>query len=553
MLFFPQPSEILRVLLFSSLAFLTAPAAFAADPADSNIAGAVADLDRFEGQLASGGTVSKSTANRTLKLLKLTRQRLDGSDNKADPSWTEADARLEALAGQLKAVLEGGSAAQSAPQPPAASAQSPTAPAASSSPSGQEMISQQRVRIKKLKRDIESLSQTTDQNGALPFQDGDYVVRLEQRDAYFAEQLAKYDQFAADPDVQAAAEALQVLRNMIAFGKDHASKELAALGDVQARLKAMDDAFPRVPQTPAYPYSGNAVPEWVTALAEVRKTSVEKYKELAVIKQRAYLPNNPGTVTQGAPYDAQDVRRLEHGYADNVRQIDSELTTFSMNIDAQVASNIASVEAFEDLDPTTEKGQYRLLGENAEEGLPNMLKEHRWVAAVAMAFDKMLRREQLVAHTQVFERYNAALEALETTRAAALENVRMPEPSSTDDDLLEIARDTLARPDYEVGDIERLVINADLRHMEKETSETEFDDVDVSISGNITLKGTKTTYFYEWDEFQVATAEAVGDKFVIFYSTLKKYSRGGPQTPLNKWIIARRIESLPILEENIEK
>ncbi|RVU39579.1 hypothetical protein EOI86_10230 [Hwanghaeella grinnelliae] len=537
------------LLFWAATAFL-APLATAAEPADSNIAGAVADLDRFEGQLSSGSTVSKSTANRTLKLLKLTRQRLDGSDHKADPSWTEANARYEALVAQLKAVLDGSAKVQSAPQSSASGAT--TSPPATTAPStGETMISQQRVRIKKLKRDIESLSQTTDQNGAMPFQDGDYVARLEQRDAYFTEQLAKYDQFAADPDVEAAAGALQVLRNMIAFGKDHAAKELAALGDVQARLKAMDNAFPRVPQTPAYPYPGNAVPEWVASLAEVRKTSVEQYKELAEIKKRAYLPNNPGTVTQGAPYDAQDVRRLEHGYADNVRQIDSELTTFSTNIDAQVASNIGSVEAFEALDPTTEKGQYRLLGGNAEEDLPKMLKEHRWVAAVAMAFDKMLKREQLAAHKQVFERYNAALEALEATRAAALENVRMPEPDSDDDDLLEIARDTLARPDYEVGEVKRLVINAGLRHLEKETSETEFDDVDVSLSGTITLKGTETTYFYEWDEFQVATAEAMGDKFVIFYSTLKKYSRGGPTTPLNKWIIAQRIESLPILEKNI--
>lgn len=85
-----------------------------------------------------------------------------------------------------------------------------------------------------------------------------------------------------------------------------------------------------------------------------------------------------------------------------------------------------------------------------------------------------------------------------------------------------------------------------------ETSDTEFDKVDVSLSGNITLSGTKTTYKYAWDEFQVATAEAVGDTYYIYFTTLKRFTSAAPSTPLNRWIVSQRIESSEIPEANID-
>ena len=128
----------------------------------------------------------------------------------------------------------------------------------------------------------------------------------------------------------------------------------------------------------------------------------------------------------------------------------------------------------------------------------------------------------------------------------------MPPAASTDSDLEEIAEEALAG--YEdVGDIERLVINSDKRHQSQETSEAEFDDIDVNSSGNITMSGTQTTYFYEWDQFQVATAEKVGDRYYIFYSTLKFYTSGASTTPLNRWFIAKRIQGNEIPEDNIDK
>ena len=131
--------------------------------------------------------------------------------------------------------------------------------------------------------------------------------------------------------------------------------------------------------------------------------------------------------------------------------------------------------------------------------------------------------------------------------------VRLPKPASTNTDLIEIAKETLANPKYDyVGDIERLVINAEKVSRTKKTSEASFDKIDVSLSGKVTLSGTETTYFYDWDQFQVATAEPEGGKYYIFYTTLKYFRSGASTTPLNKWIISSRLQGSEIPKENID-
>ena len=151
-----------------------------------------------------------------------------------------------------------------------------------------------------------------------------------------------------------------------------------------------------------------------------------------------------------------------------------------------------------------------------------------------------------------YEKVTATQQGYEKNYTKALELVRMPPAASDDSDLEDIAAETLSN--YEdVGEIERLVINADKRHLTKETSEAKFDDIDVSLSGDITLTGTETTYFYEWDEFQVATAEPVGDKYYIFYNTLKFFTSGASTTPLNRWVIAGRFQGSEIPKDNIDR
>ncbi|MCB1832733.1 MAG: hypothetical protein KDH19_04715, partial [Geminicoccaceae bacterium] len=83
------------------------------------------------------------------------------------------------------------------------------------------------------------------------------------------------------------------------------------------------------------------------------------------------------------------------------------------------------------------------------------------------------------------------------------------------------------------------------------TSEIDIDDVDVGAGGDLTLSGTETSWTYRWKQYQVATAEPVGDTHYIFYNTLKYYTAGADTTPLNRWIVANRIQTVEIPRENI--
>ena len=129
----------------------------------------------------------------------------------------------------------------------------------------------------------------------------------------------------------------------------------------------------------------------------------------------------------------------------------------------------------------------------------------------------------------------------------------MPKDASTSKELFSIAKATLQNPDYEVGPIQRMVINSDKVKREKDTSDATFDKIDVSLSGTVTLTGTQTTYHYEWEQFQVATAEQVGDTYYIFYNTLKRFTSGASTTPLNRWIVSGRIQGREIPKANIDK
>ena len=268
------------------------------DPADNNIKGALIDIEKYEKQFGSVTSANASSVNRSLKLLNLTRQRLDSSPNKGHASWKEADARFNKLVSHMKQLLSPGTASSPAPTPRSPTTARPTVSNSSQSSAPKQMIYQYRVRIKKIARDIESTMQSMDKAGVKPFQDNNYVNEREQRAATFQESIDAYAEFKNDPDVIAAAQKLAEYRNMIAFGKDHAAKELAELGDVQARLKEINQQIRQLkqPTTPEEPYVDGQLNQWLVQLANTRQTAAKVYEPLPPIKQRAYLPDSRLTV-----------------------------------------------------------------------------------------------------------------------------------------------------------------------------------------------------------------------------------------------------------------
>ncbi len=544
----------------SLILVLLAPLAASTEAADSQIKGALMDIEKFERQFLQASHVNSSSVKRSLKLLSLTRQRLDSSPNKSHASWQQADTRYKALVAHMNQLLSpsGNSVSAPAQNTQATSAPASRAPARTRTSSGgapQQMISQYRVRIKKIARDINSQIDTLDKAGVKPFQDKAYIEKYQGIVESFRASIAKYDDFKTDPDVVAASNALASMENMLRFGQDHAAKELAELGDVQARLRQINQNIRKLkqPATPTYPYKSGQLKVWLVELAAVRQQAQQLYEPLPQIKQRAHLPNNRYTVEQGAPYDFNDVVRLEQSLIGLVNAIDTELNTFGTNLNLQVQHIDEGLAFYDTFDPNdaSHHAKHFLTAGRSEE-IRAKFAQDKEIASEATQYAKLINDPSYNQRAALVERISAAQKKYEANYNKARSLARMPKAASKDSKLLNIAKKTLANYDS-VGDYKRIVINADKVHRTKETSETQYDDVDVSLSGDITLTGTKTTYFYEWDQFQVATAEQEGGRYYIYYNTLKYFTSGASTTPLNKWILSGRIQGIEIPQENIHK
>ncbi len=555
----------LTAILYLSLALMAGPtSASAAD--DRIIEGALVDIQKYEQQFAGTAPVNKAAINRTLKLLTLTRQRLDSAADHSQPAWQAADTRYNALVAHLNNLANpaGATTTASPPQktaPPAPATPSSMPPAETTatgtttgSAPAQQMISHQRVQVNKLDRDIKSATATVDKDGPKPFQDPQYVQKIDNALTRFRDTYAKFTEFKGDPDVDKAASSLATFENMIAFGKDLAAKELASLGDVQARLNETEGQMRQVgaPQAPMQPFEKGQLEAWLRSLAANRKAAIAIYQPLPEIRERAYLPNNPGTVEQGAPYDMQDVDRIERYLRDTVSQIDASLKEFTEQLSNAVRTETDSLsfyESFDPADPETQAQQF--LGAGRADDIRQQLAKKHLLVSEAAEYSRLLKHDTLDERLALLSRIENVSKGYEESRLKALELVRMPKAVTTDTKLQDTAMKTLQSYDY-VGEIKRLVINTEKTHRKMETSEAEFDKIDVGAGGKVTLSGTQTTYYYEWDEFQVATAEPIEDTHYIFYTTLKYYTSGAAKTPLNRWIISNRIQGSEIPLANIE-
>ena len=521
--------------------------AWTAEPADSAIRAAMDDLARFEQQL--GSTPSKSTVNRTLKLLTLTRQRLDSSSNKDDPSWAEADQRFHQLTEALTAYLNpGASPAKTAA--PAAEAPTPT-PAAPAPV--RQLISQDIARLSKLDRDIQSVISTLDQGGAKPFQDPEYLAKYQGSAERFANTLSRYADFPDVPEVQTVTASYQQLRTLLQIGEQIGEKARAELGDVQRELASMRQAMAseRLSQLPP-DADANTVSAWVARADAIEKATHARIDRLTILRDKAWLPLTRGTPEQGAAYDFQNVDSMLANSRQTLRDIEIQQLQIGNNADGRLSHLADTASFYEGLDPNDHSDRANMfLGAGDLEKNVEQINGAIQIAEAAMAVHAASASDNLTRSTAVRDRLLQARADYITKRGQALSLSRMPEPATTDSGLLDIARQTLSLPKYDVAQYRALVINTDVSHHRKKSSEIEFDDVDVSLGGEITLSGTETTTIYEWDEFQVTTAEPVGAEYFLFYNKLKRFTSGATTTPLNRWILSERFQGPQILESNL--
>ncbi|MEX2643969.1 MAG: hypothetical protein WD270_10970 [Acetobacterales bacterium] len=417
------------------------------------------------------------------------------------------------------------------------------------------LVSGERVRVKKLVRDMESAMDTLNRGGVTPFQDPAYVEKWEGTAARFRQALDRFPQ-ADDPDVQAAAAKLRELENMLAFGKGESAKQQAQMGDPQQILANIEKALGAapVPQWLPAPFSDAEVAAWVRAAGTAKATAQKALAELQRIAPTAHLPLNPGTVQSGAPYDRHDLDRLMRWSSGNVAGVDESVQETANRLGTRFKAQDERLAYFRGLDPDNENDRMNaFLQESSEARIYGRLDDELALARSVVSYQKALGKQPTPATVARVEEIAALRQAYAAHRLEALGDSRLPEPKSTDAARVAIAGEILAEPSYEFGQHGPVVLTTpDIVEREETVSRAEIKDVDVSLSGTITMSGTQTSWHYKWREFKFATPirDADSGDWYIWWITAKNFSSGWERTPIGVWISGGATKGSLILEKN---
>lgn len=542
----------IRSGLILTLVFALSAPAMAAEPVDKAVQNALTDIVRFE-QQAQGLTPARaSNARRILKLLDLSYERLQGAD-RTDPAWQEVNQRYVTLKAGLEQLLQPGASAASAPvAPPSAAAAAVTPSAAPAAATPPELVSGQRVQVQKLTRDITAVREGLVTSGPSPFQDAQEVTARQKRMKQFEEALARYPQ-VNDPDVQAARAAYEQLRQALSAEFQRSREQLGQLGDVEQRLATMETngrTYP-VPAPLTVPFSQQDAAAWVDAAGKARTVAEHNLKELAAIAPLAYLPNNPGTPQTGAAYDAQDVDRLQRNSRAALQQLQQGYEQMAADLKTRLAQIENDVLTRFREDPAGEKSWVYLRKSAAGEAA-QVYADALAQARSSLYLEKALGRDASAAEA-VIAKIEQAQKDFAANRTAALKASRLPTAKSQDKKLLAIAREIVRNPKYQFGEHGPIVLTtAQVVDRERKDSEIEIDDAEITLSGDLKMSGTETTWTYKWQEFKFAVPlkEADSDDWHIWWITAKNFSSGGPKTPLNDWISGGTTQGNLILKNN---
>jgi hypothetical protein len=342
---------------------------------------------------------------------------------------------------------------------------------------------------------------------------------------------------------------------MIAFGMQQANAQSDALGDVQAifaNIEATLRAQPRPAWLP-FPFDEAEATAWLENVAGVKRTAQGAMQELERIAPTAHLPNNPGTVEQGAPYDSQDLDRLYRAAQSLVADADNAAKETLDRLKSQYDAQDQELAYYRGLDPANDADRMNAyLQEGAAERIYGELDRQLAFARSVVIYQRIFGREPSEGSVQLVAEIEKLRADYAADRLAALGQSRLPEPAASDPERLAIAEAILAEPDYEFGEHGPIVLTTpEIVEREKKVSRAEIKDVDISLSGDITFSGTETTWQYRWEEFKFATPMKAEDgQWYVWWITAKNYSSGWERTPIGQWVSGGATQGDLILEEN---
>ena len=417
------------------------------------------------------------------------------------------------------------------------------------------LVSGQRVQVKRLTRSMASVRESLVTSGPSHFQHPETFQKLKKRFDQFTEALNRYPQ-VEDPDVIAMRNEYQTLRQALNTEYRRAAEQQQKLGDVQARLATLQQNFVDypIPALPEIPFDKAQAESWVQASSNARTVADHTVQQLADIIELAYLPKNPGTPQNGSPYDKDDVSRLLRFAQETQNKVQTNYASLNNTLQSQMQQLEAEIRTRWQENPDSDK-RWLFTADDQEEQAMAVYDRAIGTAQSSLFLEQALSRPTDSAENLIGLAELAKVQFLENKRIA-IDTARLPEPASTDPMMLDIARNILATPSYEIGETGPVVLTTDsIVERERKDSEIDIDDAELTLSGDLKLSGTETTWTYKWQEFRFAVPilnKDAGD-WHIWWFTAKNYSSGDSNTPLNRWLSGKRTKGVPILPENFPK
>lgn len=480
-----------------------------------------------------------------------------------DPYLFEALAAHSALVQSFNAIVEAAASASSA-------APSPDGPISTSKPavqaqqaneatrqtSGKQLVSGQRVRVKKLASNLTSLVSDLKITGPSTFQDQATVARYRTALEKYGTELKRYTEYRDDADVLAAARAYQLTQQKLSDEFQRAQGQLAQLGDVQSILADLRASLQQsvVPRQLFAPITTDEAQQLVAARSDTKRRAREVIAELDRIQPLAYLEtNNPGTIEQGTAFDQNDVRSMRITAQSNSEKADAAYRATVDQLNRELKDQQDGQIAFYDrVFAEPEKNRSKFLAEGADQEIYGTLDRMMRVPNSLAEIQKASGEQVSLAVRARQEKLNSLRAIYAQSRELLLGEYTLPTPASQDKGRLEVAAEILANPSYEFGIHGPIVLTTEsIDTRSKEVSRDTIKDVDVSLSGTVTWSGTRETWQYDWDEFSFATPLKSDDgDWHVWWITAKYFRSGASSTPLNRWISGGATQGNLILEKN---
>ncbi|MCC5865355.1 MAG: hypothetical protein JJU31_09580 [Wenzhouxiangella sp.] len=326
--------------------------------------------------------------------------------------------------------------------------------------------------------------------------------------------------------------------------------------DAQQRLAAIEAELHRleVPDWLPAPFNALEAAAWVALAADVKEAAQAAIVELQQIGSSVELPLTRGTVQQGAAYDRQDLGRLQRLADNHIRRVDEATQQTHANLRGMFQIQDRELEYFRNLDPANPNHRSNaFLVEGAEERIYGLLDLHAARAESWAAWQRAFTPEITQATAERIAEIQGMRQRYAEQRLEIIGQSRLPEPASTDTERLAIARQILAQPSYGFGRHGPVVLTSEgITEHEREVSRAEIRELDVSLSGDITLRGTETTWHYRWQEFRFATPiqDADSGHWYVWWITARNYSSGWEKTPIGRWVSGTAVQGDRILESS---